>query len=81
MTCTWKPSRGAPDPTLSATSQSLPFTSTHESVADMPVPEKRFPRSTPPRVPSLMSTDSAVVAAMSLPSMMLRSDRSGPQPV
>ena len=43
----------------------------------MPAPEKVLPRNVPPVVPSLMSTDSAVVPAMSLPSRTLRSLRSG----
>ena len=51
---------------LSAISQPLPLTSTHESAPVSAEPSKWLSRTTPPVVPSLMSTDSAVVSAMSL---------------
>ena len=66
---------------LSSIVQPLPFTSTQLSASTIAEPSKTLPRSTPSLVPSLMSTASAVVPAMSLPSTRLRSLRSGSQPV
>src|SRR5688572_285804 len=80
-TCTWKPSPGEVVPELPATVQPLPFTSTHESTASRAPPSKTLSRTTPSLVPSLMSTASAVVPAMSLASIRLRSLRSGSQSV
>ncbi len=68
-------------PVLRSIVQSLPLTSTQESPSVMPDPSNVLARSTPPVVPSLMSTDSAVVAAIVLPSTVLRSLRSGAQPL
>src|SRR5688572_19835751 len=79
--CTWKPSSGDDVPVLSSTVQSLPLTSTQLSDSTIAEPSNTLPRSTPSLVPSLMSTASAVVPAMSLASTTLRSLRSGSQSV
>src|SRR5690606_25449959 len=79
-TCTWKPSSTPCLPTLPCTNQALPLTSTQESTCrsrTAPSPESLLSRSTPPVVPSLTSTFSAVVPAMSLPSTTFLSLRSG----
>ena len=62
---------------LSLTSQLLPFTSTQESAPLRALPSRMLPLTTPPVVPSLMSTDSAVVWPILLPLTTLRSVRSG----
>jgi hypothetical protein len=59
----WKPSIGELTPVLPSMIQLLPFTSTHESAPEdtSEEPSKWLFLSTPPWVPSLMSTDSPVV--------------------
>src|SRR5699024_7741037 len=80
----WNPSAGEVVPMFPSMSQSLPFTSTHESAKSspsIPEPSKVLFRMIPPVVPSLTSMASAVTSSMRLSSMRFSSEVSGSPPV